>query len=238
MINQRENHTMAERDESYVETLPRAGIMPESLIQVIWQGRWIVLLATVAALAAGFIYLEKTTPIYTSTSRIYVEKSGPKIISDTEAGGIMTGSKNYLYTQAELLRSTPILAAVLEAPGMRQLETFSNVDNPIAYLKHNLVTDVGKKDDIINVSFNSPYPAEAAKLVNQVVDSYITYHATRKRSTAAEVLKILQSEKLKRDKQLAEKREAIMDFKLANDALAFESNRGNKHYYRTVCKAI
>jgi len=190
-----------------------------------WRGRWLILLATVVAVAATIVYLAKATQIYTSTSRIYVEQTGPKILEEAE--GIMTQSKNYLYTQAELLKSTPIIAAVLEVPGVRQMKTFTSADNHIAYLKKTLDASVGKKDDIISVSFDSPYPAEAAQMVNAVVDSYITYHATRKRSTAGDVLKILQKGKIERDKELVQKLKAMMDFKEENVALAFESRQGN-----------
>jgi len=184
------------------------------------------LIAAAAVLTAGFIYISKATPIYTSTSRIYVEQSGPKIISEMEEG-VMTCSKNYLYTQTELVKSTPILAAIFNDPVVERMKTFTNVDNKIAYLKKKLQAEVGKKDDIISVSLESPWPAEAAQVVNEIVDSYVTYHATRKRSTSAEVLKILQGEKVKRDKELAEKRKALLDFKLANESLALESSKGN-----------
>lgn len=226
MINQNGNHNAIGEHGSYAEMPPAAGLMSESLVQIIWRSRWIVLLATVAAIGAAFVYLTKATPIYTSTSRIYVEQSGPKIITEMEEG-FMTQSKNYLYTQAELLKSAPIIAAILDVPGVRQMKTFASVDNHIAYLKNTLDASVGKKDDIISVSFDSPYPAEAAQMVNAVVDSYITYHATRKRSTAGDVLKILQKGKIERDKELVQKLTAMMDFKKENVALAFESSQGN-----------
>ena len=226
MINRYENIIKAESHNSYVQMQPGAGLMSESLVQIIWRSRWFVLLATVAALGAAFVYITKATPIYTSTSRIYVEQSGPKIL--TEAEGVMTQSKNYLYTQAELLRSTPILSSALETAGVQRMKIFDSVDNPIAYLKKKgLVISVGKKDDIISISSDSPNPIEAAQLVNSVVDSYITYHATRKRSTAGEVLKILQKEKVKQDENLAEKLQAMMDFKKENIALAFENRNSN-----------
>lgn len=226
MINQHENNRTVEPNYSHVEMPPGAGLMSDSLMQIIWRSRWIVLLTTVAALGAAFVYITKATPVYTSTSRIYVEQSGPKIL--TEAEGIMTQSKNYLYTQAELLRSTPILSSALEKAGVKQMKIFYSVDNPIAYLKKKgLDISVGKKDDIINISSDSPSPVEAAQLVNAVVDSYITDHADRKRDTAGDVLKILQKGKIERDKELIQKLKAMMDFKKENVALAFESRQGN-----------
>ena len=204
----------------------RPPIVTESLIQIFWRGRWFVLLSIIISLATALLYLSKATPIYTSTSRIYVEQSGPKILTEVE--GIMTQSKNYLYTQAQLLKSTPILSSALERPGIRQMKIFQKIDNPIAYLKKRiLIISVGRKDDIISISSDSPDPVEAAHLVTTIVDSYITYHATRKRSTSTEVLKILRSEKEKRGKELTEKLQAMMDFRNEHEALAFEGRQGN-----------
>lgn len=198
----------------------------DSPLIVMWRGRWLVLLATVAALAGAFVYLDKVTPLYTSTSRLYVEQSGPRILTETERG-VMTQSQNFLYTQVELLTSLPILTEVLNDPGVSRMRTFATVDNPAAYLKLNLTARVGRRDDIINVSFDSPYPTEAARLVNGIVQAYITYQATHKRSTSAEVLRILQRESADRLEELSAKRQAMADFKRENEALAFDSDGGN-----------
>ena len=196
-----------------------------SLLQILWQRRAIIAGTLVAALSAALLYLTQATSIYTSTSRLYVEKKGPKIIS--EARGVMTESKNYLYTQGELLRSTPILADALGKPAMNSLRTFDGVDNRIGFLKGKLHTSVGRRDDIISVSFNSPDPEEAAQIANEIVDSYITYHATKKRSTAAEVLKILRKEKATRDAEWADKLQAMRRFKQEHKTLTFDQGKGN-----------
>ncbi|MBN2594538.1 MAG: polysaccharide biosynthesis tyrosine autokinase [Sedimentisphaerales bacterium] len=222
MIRQAENSGTTDNN---ARILP-VGIVPEDLVQIIWRSRWIVLLIMTMALAIGFAYITVATPIYTSTSRIYVQQSGPNILKEAE--GLMTQSKNYLYTQAELLKSTPILSSTLERNDMAQLKIFNKVKNPVAYLKKKgLNVTVGTKDDIIDISSDSPDPVEAALLVNAVVDSYKTYHAIRKRSTSGEVLRILKKEKQDRDEELAKKLKAMMALKSANIGLAFENRNSN-----------
>lgn len=202
-----------------------SSFIPDSLLEVIWRNRWIVLACVVVALSAGFVYILNATPIFTSTSRIYVEQSGPKIIEDSQ--GIMTQSKNYLYTQAELLKSTPIVAAAIDQTGIRQLRSFSGMTNPTAYLKNALNVQVGKKDDILSVGFDSPYPAEAAQVVNTIVDAYITYNASQKKTSAGEVLKILQTQKDKAVAELDKKREMMLAYQKENPALTFQTSQGN-----------
>ncbi|RPJ29142.1 MAG: hypothetical protein EHM35_13410, partial [Planctomycetaceae bacterium] len=197
----------------------------ESLLQVVLRHRWIILTSTLLFVAGAFLYLAKATPIYTSASRVYVEQTGPKIID--EYGGVMTRSSNYLYLQGELIRSTPILAAVADDPEMRYLRTFDGVDNLVAWLKKELKIGVGKRDDIITVSCDSPYPTEAARIVNTVVDSYVKYQSTRQRSTVSEVLAILQKEKVKRDEELSGKLSKMLEFTQQNGIVSFDNKGGN-----------
>ncbi len=220
-----ENLTQQNSSSDFSAPDSQSGLVSDSLFEVIWRHRWVVLICVIAALAAGFIYILNATPIFTSTSRIYVEQSGPKIIEDSQ--GIMTQSKNYLYTQAELLKSTPIVAAAMDQTGIRQLRSFTEIDNPVAYLKKMLDVQVGKKDDILSVAFDSPYPAEAAQVVNTIVDAYITYNATQKKSSAGEVLKILQTQKDKAVSELDKKREQMLAYQKENPSLTFQTSQGN-----------
>jgi len=225
MNDQGQITTSASGDGRGGPEIPITGLVPASLLEVVWRNRWIVLACIVLALVGGFIYVLKATPIFLSTSRVYVEQTGPKIIENVQ--GVMTQSKNYLYTQAELMKSTPVLSMVIDKPEMNRLRTFQDVTNKVVYLKHAIDVSVGKKDDILSVGIESPYPAEAAQIVNNVVDAYITYNSTTKKSTAAEILKILQKQKDKAVIELEEKRKSMLEFQTQNPSITFETSQGN-----------
>jgi len=248
------NNNNTVKTEGLSSALPQGYDLPqEDFLQVALRHRWIILLTVISFLFAAFLYLLKATPIYTSISRLYVEQSGPRIISEYE--GVMTQSKNYLYTQVELIRSTPIIANVVDDAQIRRFRTFTEkqlvtsgrvdnlfdyikdklnipvgkksdviIDNLVIYLKKRLDVTVGIKDDIIAVSFDSPYPAEAAQIVNAVVNSYIDFHTTSKRSTASEVLKILQKEKIHRDKELSNSFARLLEFTRENGIVSLDKS--------------
>ena len=205
----------------------------ESLFEVLWQRRWTVVLTSVLALVAALVYLLRATPLYTSTSRVYVEQTGPKVF-DRDEQGVMTRSTNYLFTQAELLQSTAILSKVLKTLGAAHIRTFASVSNPMVVLRRGLETTVGKKDDLISISFTSPYPDEAAHAVNTVVDAYISFHDQRKRSTVAEVVRILKDEKTKRDAELAYKLRCMVEFRQKNEGLAFGTDQDSNVIVRRL----
>lgn len=247
------NHKTVE-NASIDSPFPQGNDLPqESLLQVTLRQRWIILVTVISFLAATFLYLLKATPIYTSTSRLYVEQSGPKIISEYE--GVMTQSKNYLYTQGKLIKSTPIITKVVSDAQIRKFRTFTEkplvksgrvdnffdyiknilnipvdkkddviIDNLLIYLKKELDVTIGKKDDIIEVTFDSPYPAEAAQIVNAVVDSYVEYHTASTRNTALDVLKILQKEKIQRDQELTDNFTKLKEFTSENGVVSLENS--------------
>ena len=224
------NKRVNENSNSSVTALKDDNLFNEGFLYIVLRHRLIILSTAILFLVGAFLYLLKATPIYTSSSRLYVEQVGPRIMSEYE--GVMTRSKNYLYTQGALLKSTPIVADAIETAQMQRFKTFTNVDNTVGYIKNNLGVGVGKADDIITVSFDSPYPQEAAQVVNSMVDSYVSYHTSRKRSTASEVLNILQKEKVKRDKELSDKFKEMLDFTKENGVVSFDNKGGHIAFER------
>jgi len=221
-------------ENGYLNTVSHLGreLKQEGMLVILLRHRWLVVSAVIFSLFIAFLYLLRATPIYTSASRVYVERAGPRIIGDYE--GVMTGSnsKSYLYTQAELIKSTPIIGTVADNPQIRQFKTFGGIDNLVGFLKKAIKVSVGRRDDIITVSFDSPYPAEAAQIVNAVVDSYVSYQASRKRSTVSEVLRILQREKVKRDKELSDKFAQLLEFTRSNGLVSVDEGGGHIAFQR------
>jgi len=199
-----------------------------SLLPILWRRRWTVLLVMVTALVVAGLYLLKTTRIYTAHSMIYLERQGVGIMSDSQSMDVKSDS--FLYTQTEVFKAAPILTAALETVDYRHMKTFQGIDNVVAWLQLEKAfhVEVGKKEDVVTVSMDSPYPEEAAQFVNAVVDAYVTYENKQKRTTAVEMLKILQNEKTERDLELDRRLKDMLDFKKANGALSFQDNdKGN-----------
>lgn len=205
----------------------------QSFLETVWRRRWTILLTVILVITGAVVYIQKATPFYESTSRVYVEQSSPRIFRDSDEG-LLSRSTNYLYTQAELLESAPILSEAIRIGQMDQLKSFQGVSNTMAALRRGLETVVGKKDELINVSFLSPYPDEAAHVVNTVVDAYVTFHGQRKRNTSGELLKILAQEKTRRDEELTQKLQAMMEFKQRSEGLAFGTDQDNNVILRNL----
>src|SRR5450432_994849 len=94
--------------------LPGAATAPTdhaepSLIKAVLRHFWLVLVfAAVGGSVAG-LYLMKARPLFVSECKLYIEPSGPRVLTETLGSAQRS---NYLYTQAALIQSTPILQMV------------------------------------------------------------------------------------------------------------------------------
>ncbi len=220
--------------ESYALAVPEPGAAhatdqaetkrETNLLQLAWRSRWIVLLCMLVGGGIAWGVLQRITPRFTSVSRIYVEKNVPQILKEGSQFGQSVG---YLYTQAELIRSTPVLAAVADAAENADLESFRDVDNRVGFLKKNVQVNVGTQDEIINIYAELPNAKDAAQIVNSVVDAYVTKYAEQRRTNTVEVLNILRKEKERRDSELEDRRRALDDFRRQHTALAVSIEREN-----------
>lgn len=217
-------------DRGEIQSLPpdSMGVKARpSLLQVLWRRRWTLVLTAFVCMAIAEAYLWFATPVFTCIATLDIEQSGVKILSDPQ--GASPRSETFIFTQAQIIQSTPVLARALEKAGYLRMKTFADVASPIAWmrLQKDFRVEVGKKDDIVTISLDSPYPDEAVAVVNSVVDSYMVSQGTRNRSTTAEMLKVLQAEKEKRYAELGDRTQAMLKFKKENGALSFQFDKGN-----------
>ena len=212
MYEQNDNQNMQPGIVPYAAPVPGMAGGYDSLSQILWRGRWLLLFSMIVAAAAAYFYLRIATPMYESTSRILVEKPGERPNPAIPWQPVGSTSTNYLWTQADMIRSQEILAAALSDPNVFGLPTFANVDNPGGYLARTLSAKVGKNTDIIIVSARSAYPEDAARIVNAVVRAYIRWHEANRQLSTADLLKDLNKQLEDRSGELRLKRKERMMF--------------------------
>ena len=205
---------------------PDAAQTSTGVITIAWRQRWVVLACVAAAIVASFVYLEHATPIYSSSSVVYIQQSVPKAIND-QLSTDDTFPGGYLFTQCQVITSTANLSNALQLPSVAAAHCLQGLQDPIGFLKGAVTAQPGKQANLATVSMESTDPQDAAVIVNGVVESYIDYQSQQHRSTAVEVLKILQKEMDRHETELAVAERALENFRKANPDMAFETGKGN-----------
>jgi capsular exopolysaccharide synthesis family protein len=200
--------------------MPAEALEP-SLIKAVLRHFWMVIVCAIIGAGGAWFYLKHATPMYTSTSKITIEPIGPRVL--TESLGSAQRS-TYLYTQAQLIRSTPIMSLAAEMPQLQELKSFELTrGNRLEYLREMLDTDVGRKDDIISVEISAPYAEDAAAIVNAVVQAYTDFQSLEKKTNTSSLLDTLKKTRDDALAQLAEVEKRMDEFKRKHPTLNFNA---------------
>lgn len=217
----RENPELGQQQPSQAPAEANHG----ELLEVFWRGRWIIIAAVVVAIGAAVLYLQSTTPLYSSSSSIYVSQNLEKISNNGSAVQAPQDAY-YLATQVEVIKSSSILNIAADQLRVRDVRFFASSDSPVSLLKLGLTVELGKLNDIITVSFESPSPEDSAQAVNAIVDAYQTYMAEQRKSTAGELLKILEGEFREREQERNDKMQKLVDFRNENSDVNLNEQGG------------
>jgi len=204
----------------------------DGLPKILWRSRWIMLACVALALAGGFAYIQKSIPIYTSTSKLYVQQK--EVASLAIDPGMMP--RYNLYTQAEVIKSSSVLREAAKSWQNGTMRTFAGSANSVAYLQKNIHVTVGKSDDVITVSIDSPYPVEAAEIVNEVVNAYKAYRDKNRRTSSADLALVWETRLVALREERDAKFLALTEFTANNTLLALDAEQtvGTASRYQTL----
>ncbi len=208
------------RDRSSPASAGR-GILPDpatqggrpSLAQVLWRRKKLVAVLLGISLVVAMVYLVIEPNHYQSMARLTVTAAGPR--PNTEASDRLQLS-NFLNTQGEKITSSEVLAFALnevvppdaELPGMtgkktRELQTFKESEfTPLTTLRTFTDVSIGKQNDALVVTFESPFKDEAPAIANAIVRGYIKYQTEPKHSNVQSALDRFMADKQKIDAEL------------------------------------
>jgi capsular exopolysaccharide synthesis family protein len=127
----------------------------------------------IVVLATSLAFLKK--PTYSAVGRLVIKKTNPTsgLVTEASAKIGQLESLNFmntpLDTEAEVIRSIPLLQKTIDALKLKDKE--GKPLKPEDFLKQLTVKGI-KGTDILEVSFKSKSPQEAAKIVNTLIDLY------------------------------------------------------------------
>ncbi len=222
-----------------VPSAPMAQQLPEvpetSIVRAILRHFWLVVLFATIGAGGAFAFLKYAKPLYTAEAKVYIQPQ-----SSMQPLNVALGSSqrsNYLYTQADIIRSSVILK--LLPPELATLQTFEITHGDmVKYLQKELATDVDRKNDIISVAVESPYAEEAPKITNAVVTAYQQYQLADKNTTASILLKTLGDElkKTQAEKQLLDEKK--VKFEAANPLVQSAAQGAFQGQFTTYLQAL
>jgi len=183
--------------------LPAPGAEPASeadagrMLQILWRGKWILLLVPVLAYLGARFWLQSRTVLYMATAQVQVDSREPNLLRDG-GGTAINKPRTVLKQQQSLLRSSTLLMEAARSPTVTGLKHFAperlNGNTVFSELYNNLSTSIDVESDRVLISFISPYREEAETVVDEVLRIYLEYQKTRKKQQVETVAEIIRSE--------------------------------------------
>ncbi|NCD32018.1 MAG: polysaccharide biosynthesis tyrosine autokinase [Spartobacteria bacterium] len=206
-------------DESEIHLWDYVGIVLRRLPMVIAVFSIILIL--------GIIYTWTRTPLYEATSRVLVEASSVNLtgMQDAMEDGRMSQQAEFMNTQAELLKSQPVLEATFVKANLANDPVFGEMKNPVKALADSLEISILRRTSLIDVSISHPNPVYAARIVNAVIESYLDETRKRRQGISEEGIEELrrQADSLRQDLDVSTR--ALQDFMVKNNVVSFEKTQ-------------
>lgn len=171
------------------------------------------------------LYAWTRTPRFTATSRLLIENRGVNLTAMQDAydpGRANVAQRDMIQTQVQLITSTPVLEDVLRSGLLAQSEDFLKARDPVKQLAQLVKVTPARSGYVLDVSVTRENPTEAAKIVNAVVEAYLTENRARRMGVSddgiAELKKKAESMRGRLDTETAE----LQAFMVSNRMVSFE----------------
>jgi len=197
-------------DESYWRHIRQSPQVNDQGVISAVEWHWaLVLLVTFAWCLAAGIYVTFATRAYTSTAKLSIEPTGPRLLSGDDRQ--LARSAGYVAQQCNVITSAPVLRDAVARLIPDDQASFAGTSDPVEFLKKGLDVSASKKDDVITISLESPDPQQGARVVSNVVTAYLDHRAGQQQATSREVLRILRKEMAVREEELAATQNALVE---------------------------
>jgi polysaccharide biosynthesis transport protein len=161
-----------------------------------WKILLLCLVVSAPLMTVIWFYIQ---PTYEASSMLRIEPASPELFGPLRGGE--GRSVPYLQTQANLITSSGVLEPVVANPLVFSIPMIKRSEDPKTDLRRRLSVEIIDDANLIRVALESTEPADAATIVNAVVESYLTENKRYNRSGNKELRESLskQLEKLQRE---------------------------------------
>src|SRR5262245_2381472 len=220
------------RIPSAVETEPAERMLDmRQYLHFVWRHWMFIASVTALVFVIGVVYLARTTPLYTATAQVLLERPA-KAPTDTGSTDYGFGDYSFIENQLAIIRSDPLL---------RRVVVKERLAEPRPTAKEPQSTDTGKESPagaeeqsildainslrgalavarsgqalVLSISITSTDPAKAAQLANAVTNAYVVNQLDARFESAKEASAWLSDRLVELRQQLRDSEEAVTKFR-------------------------
>ena len=189
--------TYARNKVPMIDPIESAKLTPQIMILLLLSGlerhwRWSLPLGLVLGLiAAGSLYL--AFPLqHEATAAIQIRSAKPRILEEARQGG---GNDNFVQTQLALMRSNVVITKALEDGNVAKLGVITKQKDKKAWVTKQVRVKTDGKSEIVTISIATDAEEASEKIVDAVVEAYLSFIDEIAENTDKKMLQDLQLER-------------------------------------------
>lgn len=171
------------------------------------------------------LYAWTRTPRYTATSRLLVESRGVNLTAMPDAYDPARTSltqRDIIQTQVQLIKSTPVMEAVLQQGFLAQSKDFRESKDPVRQLAELIQVTPARSGYVLDVSAERENAQEAAQIVNAVVSAYLAGNRQRRMGVSDDGIAELKKKSEELRVRLDQATSELHAFMVTNRMVSFE----------------
>lgn len=211
------------------DALDDDGFDLRSILQVLL-ARWPwVLAAGIIGLLGALAYSLSSTPLYRTSATIELNPPTVSVLSteDDQVTGYSANDRSFLQTQYGLMKSRDLARRVVENLGLAQDTPEDASNQPLSERINNIADGLAANINVapvpdsrlVNLSYNSANPAEAARIVNGYAEAFIQGSIDRKFDATAKTRDFLADQIRTTRERLNNSEQALVGYARANNII-------------------
>ncbi|MEW6387255.1 MAG: polysaccharide biosynthesis tyrosine autokinase [Thermodesulfobacteriota bacterium] len=162
----------------------------QDYLRILWKRRWAVLAVLITLVSLSTLYSFTATPIYKATVQILIERHLPRMLGAMDRQAPEAKSEEFYQTQYKLLESPALAKKVMEKLNLKKHPYYAEIFRELPpkadavalrqaeerlakAILGNIKVQPIRQSSLVDVSFFSPDPRFAGKIVNNLAQSYI-----------------------------------------------------------------
>lgn len=216
-------------EQDYFETsaaAPEIHLM--DYVRIILQRLPVAIAIFVSIVALGAAYSWTRHPRYMAKARLMVE---PGQVNLTDMKGAVDpvsaviGKREFIQTQVELIKSRPVIEAVIQRLDLQAHKDFKNSSDPVAKFQSLIIASPERNTHLINVSIQREDKVEAQRMVNTLISAFIENVRSRRLGVSSEGLDQLREKEKSLREKLDSANDTLQKFMIDNDMVSFEKSQ-------------
>jgi uncharacterized protein involved in exopolysaccharide biosynthesis len=177
------------------------------LLDILWRRKWLIAGCVALSIVLGAIYLYYAEPVYAVRARVLVQPHRWPLGAEAE----IRQDKEFLATQAEIIRSPAVIRRVL--PQVTPHLDASEQMDPLLAVQERLAVEPIPGTNVVSLSYDSRVPSEGISTVEGILNSYQQFLQELNDDSRLESLHLLTRSEEKLRSELEEREAAYVELR-------------------------